>query len=289
MSSMVADGRAWISALPERLERQQRALVDLLDFCEAAASVTSLSIGCSLGRGVADELSDVDAAVGVRADPGGVGAAGVRQVESSLVDHFEESGLVDVLREESSTGEFFIRRVFAQLRDGVQLDLAVIAEAEVRRGNAAPDFVALYRADDIGEEPTLRSAFEVTDDQVRAWAFSGWRGLLDAHKYLQRGSPWEAHQRLHEVRQHIWALWAAAIGASYPWHGLSQVLDHDPWLLPEGIEGTVAGLDLDDLRSAVLASASVLDAVSSAAAERRRTSLPTELADYARAVLADRT
>ena len=37
-------------------------------------------------------------------------------------------------------------RIFAQFADRTQLDLAVIAEAEVRRGDAAPDFVPLYEA-----------------------------------------------------------------------------------------------------------------------------------------------
>ena len=39
----------------------------------------------------------------------------------------------------------------------------------------------------------------------------------------------------------------------YPWHGLSQVLDHDPGNLPPGIESTVAGLDAADLRRAARA------------------------------------
>ena len=72
------------------------------------------------------------------------------------------------------------------------------------------------------------AAYAVTGEQVREWAFLGWCALIDADKYLRRGSLWEAHSRLHEARHRIWALWAAAQGAMYPWHGLSQVLDHDP-------------------------------------------------------------
>lgn len=283
----MADGRNWISALPPRLEGQRRALARLLEFCETAPAVTSLSVGCSLGRGAADELSDVDAAIGVAAARGAAGANRVRDVEESLVGHLGgDQQLIDVLREESSTGDFFIRRVFAQLSNGVQLDLAVIAEAEVRRGEAAPDFVSLYCADGSGEEVTMPSAYDVAAEQVRTWAFQGWRALLDADKYVRRNSPWEAHQRLEEARQHIWALWATALGTSYPWHGLSQVLDHDPFALPGGIEATVAGLDLAELRSAMVASAAVLDEVSSAAARRCPTNLPTSLAAFTRAVLA---
>ena len=143
-----------------------------------------------------------------------------------------------------------IRRIFAQFADGTQLDLAVVAEAEVRRGDAAPDFVPLYQAagrpgagTPAGRSPASDGpapAYTVTGEQVREWAFLGWCALMDADKYLRRGSLWEAHNRLHEARHHIWALWAAATGARTR-HGLSQVLDHDPGNLPPGIESTVAG------------------------------------------------
>jgi predicted nucleotidyltransferase len=286
MTGMV-DGRAWISGLPPRLERQGRALTELLELCEGSPSVTSLSVGCSLGRGAGDELSDVDAAVGVAAPRGAAGADLVRAVEQELVERLSRGRLLDVLRQESLTGDLFLRRLFVQLVDGVQLDLAVIAEAEVRRGEAAPDFVPVYRAGDPVEPVAAPSAQEVREDQVHDWAFLGWRALLDAHKYLRRGSRWEAHERLHEARHHVWALWAAAQGATYPWHGLSQVLDHDPSSLPPGIEATVAGLDPEELRRAVLATASVLDAVAAAAARRCPTELPTAMAGHVRAALAD--
>ena len=274
------DGWNWVATLPPRLDGQRRALSRLLRFCEGSLTVTSLSVGCSLGRGAADELSDVDAAIGVAAPRGSAGTDHVREVVEALVDHLREDDLVDVLRDESSTGVVFIQRVFAQQRDGVQLDLAVIAEAEVRRGDAAPDFVSLYRVSDPLQEVAMRSAYDVTADQVRAWTFLGWRSLLDADKYLRRGSPWEAHNSLHDVRQHIWALWATARRTIYPQHGLSQILDQDPSSLPQGIEATVCGLDLHELRAAVLATAAVLDDVSTAAAQRCAATLPTELAAY---------
>jgi predicted nucleotidyltransferase len=288
--AVMVSGRDWISGLPSHLDRHQRALTTLLDFCEDTAAVTSLSVGCSLGRGAADELSDVDAAVGVGAPRGAAGADRVRDVEQALVDRLSDDHLVDALRDESLTGDFLIRRLFVQLADGVQLDLAVVAEAEVRRGDAAPDFVPLYReqdADDPGDAVPMPSAYDVSADQVRAWAFQGWRALLDADKHLRRGSCWEAHQRLEEARGQIWRLWATAQGTSYPWHGLSQALDHDPTSVPAGIEATVAGLAADDLRSAVLAGAAVLEEVSAAAARRFPTVLPTGLATYSRGVLAD--
>lgn len=282
-------GNAWISALGPGLARHRQALRGILDFCETSPTVTSLSVGCSLGRGAADALSDVDAAVGVDAEPGSAGASRVSEVEQALVDHLGGDELVDVLREATSSSDFLIRKVFVQRADGVQLDLAVIAESEVRRGDAAPDFVAVYRAEGAGEPAQLPSAYDVSGDQVRTWTFQGWRALLDADKYLRRGSAWEAHHHVEEARHRIWQLWAAVVGAAYPWHGLSQVLDHDPGTVPPGIEATVAGLHLADLRAAVRASADVLDEVSASAARRWPTTLPAAFASYARGVLdADR-
>ena len=79
--------------------------------------------------------------------------------------------------------------------------------------------------------------------------------------------------------------WAAAHGTLYPWHGLSQVLDHDPGNLPPGIEFTVAGLDAPGLRRAARASAKVLTTASEAAAGRHPADLPTAMAAYVTLVL----
>ena len=271
-------------------------MAGLIDFCEARPLVTSLSVGCSLGRGAADPLSDIDAALGVAAERGIAGAERVRAAEAMVVSALPGLGtLVDVLRHRTGPADEVVRRVFAQFADGTQLDLAIIAEALVRRGDAGPDWVPLYQAagqPDAGppagglrdrDEPG--PAYAVTGDQVREWAFLGWCALIDAGKYLRRGSLWEAHDRLHEARHHIWALWAAAVGALYPWHGLSQVLDHDPGNLPPGIESTVAGLDAADLRRAARASAALLAEVSAAAAGRHPADLPSAMAAYVTSAL----
>jgi hypothetical protein len=288
-------GRAWLAALPAELAAQGRVIAGLLDFCEVTPPVTSLLVGCSLGRGAADALSDIDAAMAVCAESG-AGADQVRAAEAALVGALPSLGpLVDVLREPAGPADQLIRRIFAQFADGTQLDLAVITEAEARRSlPARPDFVALYQAAPPARMPDgsslagdgPASAYAVTGEQVREWAFRGWCALLDADKYLRRGSLWEAHNRLHEARKHIWALWAAATGALYPWHGLSQVLDNDPRNLPPGIEATVAGLDQADLRRAVRVSARVLTAVSASAAQRCPADLPSAMADYVTRVLA---
>ncbi|HEY7431183.1 MAG TPA: hypothetical protein VH641_10675 [Streptosporangiaceae bacterium] len=286
-------GRAWLAALPGELAAQRRVMAGLLDHCAAWPLVTSLQVGCSLGRGAADELSDIDAALGVDAERGAVGDERLGAVEDLVAAALPGLGeLVDVLRHPAKTDQR-VRVIFAQYADGTQLDLAVVPEAEIQlrtRRGGAPDFIPLYQVSVPPDPKAVESggqssaeppaAYAVTGDQVREWAFLGWSALLDLDKYLRRGSLWEAHSRLHEARHHIWALWAAANGAMYPWHGLSQVLDHDPGNLPPGIESTVAGLDPVDLRRAARASTAVLAAVSESAARRHPADLPVAMAAY---------
>jgi hypothetical protein len=276
-------GRAWLAALPDELAAQRRVLTGLLDRSEKWPQVTSLVVGCSLGRGAGDELSDIDGAMGVDTEPGEAGAEPVRATVAMLVAALPELGtLVDVLLHRVGDAGQWVQRIFAQFANGTQLDLAVLAQAGIEmrfRDGGAPDFVSLYpdRQPDDGERG---AAYAVTGDQVREWAFLGWCALIDADKYLRRDSLWEAHNRLNGARHHIWQLWAAANGALYPWHGLSQVLDHDPGNLPPGIQSTVAGLDAADLRRAARASAEVLATVSAAAARRQPAELPAAMADY---------
>jgi hypothetical protein len=296
-AAAAAGGRAWLAALPEMLTAQRRLMAGLLDYCETTPSAMSLLVGCSLGRGAADALSDIDAALGVEAEPGAAGAQQVDAVEAGVVAALPSFGqVVDVLRHRYGPADRYIRRIFAQFADRSQIDLTVMADAEIRGGTSDhPDFVWLYNPAGPSDAPAAAEtrqhdepgpAYAVTGDQIREWTFLGWCALIDLDKYVRRGSLWEAHNKLHHARDHIWALWAAAVGALYPWHGLSQVLDHDPGNLPPGIDATVAGLDTADLRRAAVASAALLTSVSSAAAERCATELPAAMADYVTRTLA---
>lgn len=278
--------RAWLSRLAPELKRQQQAITALLGLCEASAAVSSLSVGCSIGRGAADALSDLDAAIGVRASRGPGGAADLQLVEELVIGLLPDLGaVVDVLRSESAGADSGIRRLFVQFTDRLQLDLAVLDEDGVRRGEAAPDFVTVYWSGDRPMGTQGMPAHQVSAERVREWSFLGWRALLDADKYLRRGSLWEAHLRLHEARERIWILWAAAHHTAYPWHGLSQVLDQDARLLPAGVEATVAELEPTALRGAVVASLDVLDRCSAAAAQARQAQPLSAMARYTREVV----
>ena len=150
-------GRAWLAALPDELAAQRRVMAALADRCEAWPLARSLVVGCSLGRGAADALSDIDAALGVDTERGPAGAERVRTAEAMVVAVLPELGaLVDVLRHQTGATDPWVRRIFAQFADGTQLDLAVTAEAGIqtrRRGGGAPDFITLYQASTLADDP----------------------------------------------------------------------------------------------------------------------------------------
>jgi len=265
------EAREWLGALPGQLWAQRRIMERLLELCLAEPGAKVFLVGCSIGRGAADELSDVDCFIGCEPDAVGDVIAAVR---ASLPEMGE---LVDAL-EHSYHG---LTRVVAQLSGCAQLDLVV---GPAHRGRA-PDEVVLFDKEGLMTTERVVPADIVTAETVREWAFLGWEALADLTKYLTRGSLWEALARLEEARGRIWALWAAARGARYPAFGLSQVLDRDPHALPSGIEATVAGLNQTELRAAALACGTVLEQVSSVAAQARGGVLPDALARHVIALL----
>ena len=84
MTTLTA-GRAWLAALPDELAPQRRVMTGLADLCEGWPLARSLLVGCSLGRGAADALSDIDAALGVDAPRGEAGAGVMASVEAMVV------------------------------------------------------------------------------------------------------------------------------------------------------------------------------------------------------------
>lgn len=256
----------WLAGLPDELAGQRRIMSGLLAYCRRTPEARWLAVSCSIARGAGDALSDVDA---------GLGSTDAAAVDAAIAGLVPELGeVVDVLRHTYSG----VPRTFAQYADGSQLDLVVLA-ASARPGRA-PDEVVLHDPDGRLATPFTPSVDTVTGENVREWTHLGWCALVDAAKYLTRGSAWEAHARLHEARDRIWALWGAARGARYPVFGLSQVLDRDPDDLPPGIGATASDLDPERLRAAALAAADVLHAVAGLAAERYPTELPEAMADY---------
>jgi predicted nucleotidyltransferase len=264
--------RAWLAALPASLRAQRQIMERLLGLCQEQPGALVFLVGCSIGRGAADELSDIDCFIGCQPD-------GVDEVAAAVRAALPEMGkLVDTLTHPYRG----MTRIVGQFAGCVQLDL-VVARAHKGRG---PDEVVLYDPEGLMLTDRVVEADIVTPEHIREWTYLGWHALADLVKYLRRGSRWEALARLDTARDHIWALWAAARGARYPVFGLSQVLDRDPADLPDGIETTVAGLDPAELSTAAIASAKVLSEVSALAARVRGGELPDALARHVTGLLA---
>lgn len=265
-------GRAWIDSLHAELAGQQEILRRLLAVCEEDDRIRWLVIGCSLGRGAADPLSDLDMALGVadadfdaalgdiRAAVGGLG---------ELVDSYHHLLAYIASRHE---------RIFAQYADRCQLDLVVFpASAAIGRGQ--PGLVVLYDPESTaavgGGEPA-----RITPDQVREWAFSGWCQLADVGKYLRRGSAWEVLEQLHAARTSYWRLWAVAHDVPDARYGITSVLDFAPDQLPADLAATVPGLDLAQLTIAAQRLAGLLGGIRSQLPAEHQAVLPDPMAAY---------
>ena len=253
---MTPEADRWLADLASRLPRHGRLLRALTESSERDPRIRTLMVGCSIGRGAGDELSDIDAHAQVvdAAWPDAVEA--VERMARGAGDPVEVlvHRLPDVAPETH-------RHVFVQYSDGVQLSLVVQpVSAQSRRGRA-PDVVALHDPDDrlgIVVEPRGASA---TAEELHEWCVLGWQALDDVVKYVRRGSPWEALERLHAARTQVWRLWAADEGVASPAHGVTSILDTPGARLPPGIEATVPVLSVDGIAAAARACASLLSAI----------------------------
>jgi hypothetical protein len=273
------DGRAWIAQLPHELDGQRPILDRLLNLCEAVDGIRWLVIGCSVGRGAGDGLSDLDVAVGIREGAFPAIAAEVRRGVDRLGD------LVESFQHQLPGVTVTHERIFAQFADRCQVDL-VIFPASVEAG-AIPGVVVLYDPDGrivIASEPPAA----VTPAQVREWAFLGWCALADLGKYLRRQSPWEALARLGEARDQLWRLWAVALDVPSR-YGLTSILDFAPGGVPAEMEATVADLDPARLLSAGQALAALLADIGRRLPADQAAALPTAIARYIVADLASIT
>jgi hypothetical protein len=232
----------WLRGLPTELAPQREVIRGLIEHAKANDRVRIVIVGCSIGRGNADALSDVDAMLGVagdgdwRASLPGIDA-GLAEIAPILDRHTQF--LADAKRAD-------YRHTFIEYENGVQVDLVVEPAFAHRRPHR--EWVVLYDPDGrVSGEPEER---DPTSEQVRTWMFGGLGRLSAAAKYLARGSLWEAHATLESARADLWRLWAVSIGAPDPQYGLTAVLDVRGARLPPGIERTIAPLDRVKIRDA---------------------------------------
>lgn len=242
---MREDAERWLRSLPKELAPHRELMLGLAREAERDPGIRLLVVGCSLGRGAADELSDVDAMYAV--------------ADAAWQDAFRESaGIVRRIGDVIDMHQRIIQgadralppsqHTFAQYASGVQLDLIVALARE--RQSPRPDWIVLYDPDDriVGEA----KASVATESQVREWMYGALVHLSACAKYLIRGSLWEAQAELDATRAELWRLWAAAERIPDPQYGLAAVLDAPDCPMPENIEATVGSLDRQALRTAAL-------------------------------------
>jgi hypothetical protein len=237
--------------MPAAVARQRDILAAMLHVVEREPALRWFELGCSLGRDSGDELSDIDCAVGVADD--------VWTDARDLGRRLAAAGgpIADSMRQvlPSPRGEPVWHEV-TLYDDGTQLSL-VLMPASSRRG-LPPHSVALYDADGRLAMPDRPAAADANADTLREWAALGWIALGDVAKYLDRGSLWEAYQRLNAARDEALKLWAAGHHVEFPVYGLTAILDTPGLTVPPGMVATIATLDPADLRRAAIACADAL-------------------------------
>ncbi len=260
-----ADARRWLATMPAGVSGQRRLLESLICAAEAEPAFRWLELGGSLARGAGDELSDIDAGLGIADEswPEGLAAAEAAVRAASPVS--------DAFRQRFPGKDGPPAWHLCTLYDsGLQLSLVVMAASQ--RAGLPPQSVALYDLDGQLARPWTPDSAAADADTMREWACLGWVALGDLAKYLDRGSAWEARARLEEARAQAWQLWAVAVGAVYPAFGLTAVLDVPDVTLPPGLDATAAGPGLAEVRRAAIALADLLALVT----ERGQSVIPFE-------------
>lgn len=225
----------WVNNLPAELAAHRRLLEGLLAWCQEDKDTRWLTVGCSLERGNADHLSDLDVAIGVNEAHYEATLARLRLLMENLGDLVESFDYAP---------QFWLplRHVFAQYRDRTQVDLTVTCAPT----SAIPRVVVLY--DPEGAVSLVSDqALEPEADEVRVWACQAWVALANVGKYLRRSSPWEALRALDDARTNLFRLWAFAESVPQARYGVTAIVDTVGARMPPGIEKSLAGADVGEL------------------------------------------
>ncbi|HXS66530.1 MAG TPA: hypothetical protein VN767_27055 [Streptosporangiaceae bacterium] len=264
-------GREWIEALPAELDGQKAIMRGLLDWCEGDERAKYLVVACSVGRGAADRLSDLDMGLGLESPDFDAALADAHQVIDSVGGE-----LVESYHHKIPGLAMPHERIFAQYANRCQVDMVVIPAPVKYPG--VKDEVVLYDPESIRAAKWVPT--EVTSTQVREWAFNGWACLADVGKYLRRGSAWEALERLHQARAEYWRLLATVHDVPNPQYGVTSLLDFAPEQVPASLAATASDVYLTHLLRAARNLAAELAGVGTQLPPEFRAVLPNAMAAF---------
>ena len=240
--SHVQGAEAWLASLPEELARQRTTIARFLELARDAERIRLFVVGCSIGRGAADELSDVDAMLAVRGDAWDESIANSRS-------WVERTGRVLDLWQTLPPEFRGSQHTYARYENGVELDLSLLRISDVVRPRA--DWVVLYDPDHaVTGDPLPRTA---TERDVRDWSYRVLTRLAAVAKYVRRSALWEAQYCLELARADLWRIWDVAEAVPDPQYGLTAAFDDPRRPVPPRFDRTIAALEPRSLASAALA------------------------------------
>jgi hypothetical protein len=230
------DPFAWLRSLSATIGTQRTAIEAFLATAQGDDRIRVLVVGCSIGRGAADRLSDIDALIGVRPDAWASALTDSRGwVESAgpVID------LHQLLLPDGAPEARQYQHTYAQYANGVELDLVVSRAGDDWHRRA--DWLVLYDPD--GRVPTEVTRSAQTPDEVRRWGYAALTRLSAVAKYATRSALWEAHLCLELARADLWRMWAVAEGVADAQYGVIAVFDDPRRPVPTSMARTVAPLD----------------------------------------------
>jgi predicted nucleotidyltransferase len=241
------DGRAWIDSLPSRLEPQRNLLRALVDAVDRDPRFRALALGCSIARGNADELSDIDVGLWTTDEAWPEAAETTRDLLESLGD------VLDALVQPDPPGPWIV----VHYTSGIDIDASVRRASDAK--GRVPELIVLLDRDGLLARPYEPPSLRADPERIREWRFLAWWELGNVAKYLDRGALWEALRWLEDVRRTIARLHASQLGVPYPEYGVTSIFDVAGADVPAGFGKTYARTDLDDVRRAARACMQLLE------------------------------
>jgi hypothetical protein len=192
-----------LASLRLRLPRHAALLDSMAEVVRRDGRWRFLEVGCSLGAGGGDELSDIDAGVGYDGVEGTVLHEAARQFAGQI-------GVpVDFVVHRLDGWPDDVCRLAGEYDDGLQLDLVFMPAAR-RAGIPDRSFAIVDKDQRLTVVITPPSRLPPMVETAREWVVLGWWAIATADKYVRRGSLFEAVQAIDEARRHALQLWAAA-------------------------------------------------------------------------------